>query len=467
MTGLNTNVVHDWIDTVTDAGRGLLERRLRLGITGLSSSGKTVLLTALVQALLHPERLQGLTAVQEGRYHAAVLRPQPNQHLPRFPFEDNLAQLTQATNWPPGTRRQSELRLSIRYRPTGLQGRLSDGVLHLDLFDYPGEWLMDLALLGHDHASWSSAVLEEMQQPRHEAAAREFRQILADLDPDRPDPEAEQKAMQAAEAFRSYLRQRQEQESRALLLHPGRFLLPGELEGAPVLTFAPLPPANHDTAWRRRARNQDHSLRELMEQRFASYRDGIVRPFHRRHFMRLDRQLVLVDLLAHLSRGSEGLKALDHEMQSLQEALRIGRSWLPRRLRAGVDRVLFACSKADHLPGDQHEILEGLLARSLAGSLRQTRFRGAETETMTLAALRATREVTQPERPNRRYVAGIPLGGQQEVAHYPGQLSLEGIPSDAFEILAFQPPVGLSSAQAWPHIRLDRALQYLIGDRLA
>lgn len=459
-------MVNDWIDTLADTGRGLLERRLRLGITGLSSSGKTVLLTALVQALLHPTRLQGLTAVQEGRYHAAVLRPQPNQHLPRFPFESNLQQLTEGGEWPPGTRRQSELRLSIRYRPSGLQGRLGDAVLHLDLFDYPGEWLLDLALLGHDYASWSQAVLAEMQQPEHQAASQTFRDLLAELDPDAPDADAERKAMQTAEAFRTYLRQRQKQEKRALLLHPGRFLLPGDLEGAPVLTFAPLPPASYDTAWRRRSRAREEPLRELMEQRFKAYRDEIVRPFHRRHFARLDRQLVLVDLLGHLQHGNEGLRMLDREMESLLDAMRIGRSWLPRAVRPGIDRVLFAGSKADHIPSDQHDTLTGLLSRSLAGSLRQSRFRGAESQTMVIAALRATREVTQSHRPERRYLAGRPIGGQDEVAHYPGQLSADGLPSEGFEALAFQPPAGLPADQAWPHIRLDKALQYLIGDRL-
>lgn len=459
-------MVNDWIDTLADAGRGLLERRLRLGITGLSSSGKTVLLTALVQALLHPARLQGLTAVQEGRYHAAVLRPQPNQHLPRFPFESNLKQLCEEGVWPAGTRRQSELRLSIRYRPSGLQGRLGDAVLHLDLFDYPGEWLLDLALLSHDHASWSRAVLEEMQQPENRAASQSFRELLAELDPDAPDAEAEQKAMQAAEAFRDYLRQRQAQEKRALLMHPGRFLLPGDLEGAPVLTFAPLPPASYDTSWRRRGHGKEEPLRSLMEQRFNAYRDGIVRSFHRRHFARLDRQLVLVDLIGHLQHGGEGLKALDREMESLLDAMRIGRSWLPRAVRPGIDRILFATSKADHIPGEQHDALTRLLSRSLSGSLRQSRFRGAESETMAIAALRATREVTQPHRPERRYIAGRPMGRQEEVAHYPGQLSAEGLPPDGFEALAFQPPAGLHADQAWPHIRLDKALQYLIGDRL-
>ena len=37
----------------------------------------------------------------------------------------------------------------------------------------------------------------------------------------------------------------------------------------------------------------------------------------------------------------------------------------------------------------------------------------------------------------------------------------------ALEIVRFAPPRVSADAPAWPHIRLDRALEFLIGDRLA
>nr|WP_281413104.1 YcjX family protein [Marivibrio halodurans] len=456
----------------------MVEHRVRLGITGLSRSGKTVLLTALVQALLHPERLHGLAAVREGRYRAALLRPQPSQTLPRFPFEENVARLTGTApdagghpTWPESTNRQAELRLSIRYRPPGLLGKLGDEILHLDLFDYPGEWLLDLILLDHDFESWSAAMMEEIAAsdlPESKA----LRARIDAVDPDTPTPGAEATAMELAPLFRAHMHARQEAAGRALALHPGRFLLPGELEGSPILTFAPLPPPGGDTAPRRRRGGTGESPRALMRARFDAYRQEVVRPFHRRHFARLDRQLVLIDALEGLARGGEATARLDRELEALQRALRLGRGWLPRALRPSIDRILFACSKADHLPSDQHPALEDLVRRSLSKSLRHARFGGAETEVLSLAGLRATREVAADGRTARRYLAGRPMDGTEEVAHYPGRIG--GGEDDAhragaersFAPLAFQPPGGLDAGAAWPHLRLDRALEFLIGEDL-
>lgn len=453
-----------FLDSLSDIGRGLVEHRLRLGVTGLSRSGKTVFLTALVQALLHPERLQGVEAVRAGRYRAALLRPQPSQTLPRFPFEENVNTLTGADgmpDWPEGTTRQAELRLSIRYRPAGLWGRIGDEILHLDLFDYPGEWLLDLILLEHDFESWSAALLEEMASPEAAAAARPYLDFLAELETDAPDPAAERHAMRAAELFRDFMRRRQADAGRALALHPGRFLLPGELEGAPILTFAPLSPVADGP--KRPRRKDAESPRQLMRARFATYQSRVVKPFHRRHFTRLDRQLVLVDALSGATRGGAAIDRLDRELAALQQAMRLGRSWLPRALNPSVDRVLFACSKADHLPGDQHPALEELVRRGLAKSQRHARFRGAETEVFSLAALRATREVSADGRTGRRYLAGRPQTGEAEVAHFPGRLA-DG--AEGFDALRFRPPAGLSAGTAWPHLRLDRAIEFLIGDEL-
>lgn len=455
------------LDDIADAGRGFVENRLRVGVTGLSSAGKTVFLTAMVHGLLHPDGLPRLGAVRDGRYHAGVLRPQPNQHLPRFPYEANVAALTGAAGppvWPPSTDRQAELRLSIRTTPRGLVGRLRDRVLHLDLFDYPGEWLVDLALLQHDYRSWSQALLAELEETPQGPEAAALRGHLAQLDPDAPDADAERHAMQAAQHFRAYMQARQRATGRANLLHPGRFLLPGELEGSPLLTFAPLPPPDGKPP--RRRRNAPDSLRRLMRKRFEAYQASVVEPFHRQHFARLDRQIVLVDLVGQIARGGDATARLDREMAAIQTALRIGGGWLPRAVSPGIDRVLFAGSKADQLPQDQHADLTRTLRRALAQNLRHSRFKGAATEVMAVAALRATREVTAGDRPDRRYLAGLPTDGSSEVAHYPGRFADAETAGAGFAPKAFQPPRGLSADRPWPQLHLDDALDYLIGDKL-
>ncbi|MEL6316384.1 MAG: YcjX family protein, partial [Pseudomonadota bacterium] len=150
MTGLA-----DWAD---DLGRwaedaqarvaALTEPTLRVGVTGLSRAGKTVFITSLVANLLARRRMAGLAAAREGRILAAVLAPQPDLDAPRFAYERHLDDLYAAEpRWPESTRGIGQLRVSIRLRPSGLRGAFGASVLHLDLVDYPGEWLLDLALL--------------------------------------------------------------------------------------------------------------------------------------------------------------------------------------------------------------------------------------------------------------------------------------------------------------------------------
>ena len=107
---------------------------IRLGVTGLARSGKTVFITALVANLLERGRMGGLAAAHEGRIRAAYLQPQPDVTLPRFDYETHLAALTgPEPHWPESTRAVSELRLSLRVQPAGmLAGMAGPRTVHLD-----------------------------------------------------------------------------------------------------------------------------------------------------------------------------------------------------------------------------------------------------------------------------------------------------------------------------------------------
>ena len=89
---------------------------LRLGVTGLSRSGKTVFLTALVNNLIAGARLPVLAASAEGRIMRARLEPQPDDAVPRFAYEEHMASLSGPDRrWPQSTRRIAELRLTIEF----------------------------------------------------------------------------------------------------------------------------------------------------------------------------------------------------------------------------------------------------------------------------------------------------------------------------------------------------------------
>ena len=130
--------------------------------------------------------------------------------------------------WPDSTRRISQLRLTVEYSPTPLLKRaLGSGRLHIDIVDYPGEWLLDLPLLDLDFGEWSTRALAEAQSPQRGDAAREWLSFLSTLDA--AAPADEQKALTGAQLFTRYLQSARAPDALLTAPGPGRFLLPGDL----------------------------------------------------------------------------------------------------------------------------------------------------------------------------------------------------------------------------------------------
>jgi predicted YcjX-like family ATPase len=98
----------DLTDTTADALKNagafvsdLVTPTVRLGVTGLARSGKTVFITALVRSLIAGGRLPFFAAMAEGRIQRAYLEPQPDDRVARFAYEDHLADLAaNPPQWP-------------------------------------------------------------------------------------------------------------------------------------------------------------------------------------------------------------------------------------------------------------------------------------------------------------------------------------------------------------------------------
>ena len=175
---------------------------IRLGVTGLSRAGKTVFITSLVANLLDRGRMPQLIAASSGAIRTAYLQPQPDDTIPRFDYETHLAALTgPSPHWPESTRAVSELRLSLRVQPTGLIGAMSGPrPVHIDIVDYPGEWLLDLALLDKSYADWSSETLTKAEKRSFGAT---LTQALEGADPKAKFDEPT--AQSIAKSFKTYL----------------------------------------------------------------------------------------------------------------------------------------------------------------------------------------------------------------------------------------------------------------------
>ena len=463
-----TNLGSRAFDRVGELTDRMLDGNLRIGVTGLRRSGKTVLTTALIDNLLHADRLPFLDVVATGRFIAARMEPQPDQAVPRFDYESQIARLTAPDpQWPNNTKVTSQVRVAVRYMPgTMLKRRLLGATrLNLDIVDYPGEWLLDLPLLDRTYAEWSRETLELARRPPRDALAAEWLAYLSNRDPAGPAEEAV--ARRAAELYTQYLLACRASDQLLSLIQPGRFVEPGELVGAPVLAFCPLPEPS--------ARAGRHTLWAMMEERFEAYKTNVVRRFFTEHFARLDRQIVLVDVLGALNAGPAALADMQTSLSATLESFRHGRSsWLGRLLGGRIDRVLFAATKADHIPSNQHANLRRLLDGLVEERRNAIRFEGARVETMAIAALKCT-ETVVAEHQGRQIacVRGIPIGRTEPTVLYPGE-----IPDDhrlltddgvrRLNFLDFRPPL-LSARQGrgLPNIRLDQALDFLIGDFLS
>ncbi len=470
---------------------GLGSRSVRLGVTGLSRAGKTVFITALVHNLVHGGRLPLFRAYSGGRITRADLEPQPDDDVPRFDYEEHVRALVDQRVWPDSTRRISELRITVQYESASFLSRtFGRGRLNIDIVDYPGEWLLDLPLLAKDFSTWSGEALALARLPARAEASADWLVRLETVDPDAPEDEA--LARELAAEFTAYLRACRA-DSRALsTLPPGRFLMPGDLEGSPALTFSPVPAP-------RSGPPVPGSLAAMMARRYESYKTVVVRPFFREHFARLDRQIVLVDALQALNAGPAAVRDLETALVEILGCFRPGRvNWLTGLFSRRIDRILLAATKADHLHHDDHDRLEAILGRLLSRVTGRAAFAGAKVDVLALASVRATREGTVTEGGERLpSILGTPMAGetidgqrfdgQTEIALFPGDLPddpesvfelVESLPEGAtsdfvapVRFIRFRPPPLERTAEGMtlslPHIRLDRALEFLVGDYLS
>jgi predicted YcjX-like family ATPase len=203
--GLIDDILGSLGDMREGVSEALFQPTLRLGVTGLSRAGKTVFITSLVANLLERGRLLQLSAQSSGRIEAVVLRPHPDRGVPRFDFETHRNALSALEpHWPNSTRAVAQLRLSIRYKPKGLlSGFGGASLLHLDVIDYPGEWLLDLPLLEMDYREWSERSLEKANTALRKPAAGAWLALLGSIDADAKYDEANAAAM--AGAYTEYL----------------------------------------------------------------------------------------------------------------------------------------------------------------------------------------------------------------------------------------------------------------------
>ena len=481
------------------------EEHIRVAVTGLSRAGKTVFITSLVHNLLAlgagrntlPQLAVRLTASANSRsalrlVEATVLPPGA-EAVPQFDYGGHLASLSaDPAVWPGHTEDLAQISLLLTLeRRTAIRQRLGRRRVRLDILDYPGEWLLDLPLLRQDFAAWSETTFALLRQsPRREACDAFLRFVDGVHPADRAD---EAIARQGHALYRAGL-EKCRADHGLRYLQPGRFLCPGRRGDVPFMCFFPMENQSGEAG--------RGSLGALLSDRFEAYKRDMRASFFDPWFGLFDRQVMLVDVLDALYAGQAAFDDTARALRDIARALRYGehygvlqeaadwlrqgaRHLLPAALNGTggsvgtssggrrIERVVFAATKADHVPALKRDNLRHLLrALSEPVVFRQSGL-GASVTHQVVASLLSTEDGSAKldGRPVQ-VVRGVTLGEDKVRPFYVGEVPTSVPGSDFwaetfFELPRFCPPIiDPSGEKGLPHIGLDMVLDDLIGDLL-
>ncbi|MBU2872325.1 YcjX family protein [Colwellia sp. E2M01] len=472
-----------------------IDQHVTLAVTGLSRSGKTAFITSLVNQLINEgnhTQLSFFDPIHQGNFIAAKRIPQKHFHVPRFDYDSAMLALTaEPANWPAPTHGISELRLAIRYQPKKslLKYASSMATLTLDITDYPGEWLLDLPMLKQTYQEWSEQTHALMlSEPRAELS-KEFLTKLGDIDPF--STASEELLADLAQEYTKLL-QTFRYDLGLSVIQPGRFILPGDLAGAPILEFFPFPSLEGLDA-NEYQNAPDDSFIGMLRSRYLEYKEQVVRKFYREHFIRFDRQIVLADCLKPLNQGKASFADLELAISMILESYHYGKSGLFSRLFSPkIDKLLFAATKADHVTPEQHAPMVALLNQLIHQNKQQLNYESVEVKTLAIASVKATSSgITQHNGQEVPVIQGMVKNAEQKfqqgteqnenktttnvfgkkITVFPGAVPNE-LPTDSFwqnnqfNFIEFLPLDGLKKHHGLPHIRMDQVLQFLLADKM-
>ena len=243
--------------------------------------------------------------------------------------------------------------------------------------------------------------------------------------------------------------------------------MPGDLKGAPLLEFCPLLKIPEST------KNQNSIFAE-MKRRYEYYKKHLVKKFYEEHFSSFDRQIILADVLSALNMGYPTFVDMREAINTVLKSFQYGKTGLINKLFGNlqIDKILFAATKADHVTPDQLPHLESFLRQMLATSHNNATFEGVRTETLALASVKCTQAAYSSFKGKKiSCIKGMPVEGEKPIALFPGEIPVE-VPkpeewvNERFNFVEFKPPrLANIHGDGIPHIRLDRALEFLIGDK--
>ena len=449
----------------------LNDRRICLGITGLSQSGKSTFVTSLIDQLINykTSALSGFSPVLEKRLMGVKILPLKHKKITNFPYEVSIAGLKQPQpNWPSSTTDISGcvLELKLQKAVTPLNPFSKENFsLFIELRDYPGEWLLDLPLRNMDYARWCGQCSAQFNREPRKQILGDLLLDLQNIDP--MDPVDFKVLAQLKTRFVGFLEQCKAGEHPLSLIQPGRFLMPGEIEDETLLCFVPLLKAGSSTDGQLEAA-PENSYFKVCEQRYKAYIKQLVEPFYKDFFSGIDRQVVLVDVVTALNSGPLYLDDMRQALSNISDSFSYGpQNRIMQLFTPKIDKVVFAATKADQVVSSDHASLVKLLESLVDHAYKTAQYEGVPPTTEAVAGVRSSIEV---EHEGDTALSGFDTTGATiGYIHPPIPAFIAKNTVDQgfkdWNIPKFNPPILPDDTQAVPHIRIDSVLNSLVGDK--
>lgn len=445
-----------------------MARTIHVGLTGLSRAGKTVFLTSAIHDLVEHtgEDLDDFRF--SGWRYVGNPQPLPNGVEP-FPYRKLVQALREdPPQWPAPNTDVTEYRVHLHFVQDDNRRREAVVVF----LDYPGERLVDIALLDTSYEDWSEEVWERLQDPHQPAreAAQNFLDCVCDMQAALRGAVPEHRRQVAQRAFGEFLMGLRKVRCLAAPVVPIM-----EAEQQETAVSAPFFPLN------REARQRLPRLHQLLKQAYAAYLKTSVAPFLRR-IAACSHQVILVDVLDILRNGTEKFNEVKEQMQRVLNCYRrINRGWFNRLWsqmpwvgRPQIRRVSFCATKADQATRDCRGNLVNLLRSLFTRAEQAIRFDRRivqKIDFLGIAAFRCTDDV-DTDHEGRPIVA---LRGRlkheaspDEDTYYPGRVPEEWPAYEekwrSFRFPDFLPRrlPDINTGRPLPHINMDQILFALV-----
>ncbi len=436
------------------------DKTIKVAITGMSRSGKSVFLTSLINQLIANDKLPFLND-KLGRSFVARLLP-PDSVYMRFDYYNKLNAFRSSTpKWPKSTKSVSKTTVQLEFKSDF--AFLKNQIVNLELIDYPGEWLLDLSLLNMSFKEWSEYMIELANEPKRAKFSKEW---LYDLKQQQlyKNGDLEHCEEQLFDLFSEYLKN--------LYYHgysfiqPGRFIEPGDLKDDPLLMFTPLPAPKNEI--------EENSIYANFEKRYDIYVNEVVKRLYLEHFEEFDTQIILVDLIKTLNGGKEVFDDMHLAFKHILKTFTYGsNSIFSKFFNLKIDHVLFAATKADHIPPSSHEAYMRLLEEMIWDIKKELDIKHIDTEVTIFSSVKSTQYVkAKIDDIEVDCVRGIVEGEDEPSTHFPGFIPKSYKDEEFWEhsdlnFVTFAPiSFPLRDANATEHIRMDRLIYSLLKGRV-